>query len=73
MKTALKYFFLPLGFFFTIILFSSFLAEQFVNSVFPYKNARLSERQPAAHLLSRFTYGSRPGDIDAAVKMGLEK
>jgi len=72
MKTALKYFFLPPGFFFTIILFSSFLEEQFVNSVFPYKNPGLSERQSAAHLLTRLTYGSRFRNIDAAVKMGLK-
>lgn len=40
---------------------------------FPYKQAGLTDRQAAAHLLSRFTYGSRPGDIDAAVKLGAEK
>lgn len=40
---------------------------------FPYKKARLSERQAAAHLLNRFTFGARPGDVDAVVKMGLEK
>ena len=72
MKTTFKYFFLPLGVF-TLIIFCSFLAEQSVNPVFPYKKSGLSERQAAAHLLSRFTYGARPGDIDAAVKMGLEK
>lgn len=72
MKTTLKYFFLPLSVF-TLIIFCSSLAEQSVNPVFPYKKAGLSERQAAAHLLSRFTYGARPGDIDAVVKMGLEK
>ena len=40
---------------------------------FPYKKVGLSERQAAAHLLSRFTYGARKGDVDAVVKMGLEK
>jgi uncharacterized protein (DUF1800 family) len=73
MKTTLKYFFLPLGVFFTLIIFSSFLGDLPLNPAFPYKNAGLTERQAAAHLLNRFTYGARPGDIDAAVKMGLEK
>ncbi|HEY4289398.1 MAG TPA: DUF1800 family protein, partial [Puia sp.] len=39
---------------------------------FPYRHAGLSERQAAAHLLSRFTYGAGPGQVDAVVKMGLE-
>ena len=41
--------------------------------LFPYKQAGLSDRQAAAHLLSRFTFGARPGQIDEVVKMGLEK
>jgi uncharacterized protein (DUF1800 family) len=40
---------------------------------FPYRLAGLTERQAAAHLLSRFTYGATPGQVDAVVKMGLEK
>ncbi|WP_181304860.1 DUF1800 domain-containing protein [Rufibacter sp. XAAS-G3-1] len=40
---------------------------------FPYKKAGLTERQAAAHLLSRFTYGARPGQVEAVVEMGLEK
>lgn len=40
---------------------------------FPYKKAGLTEREAAAHLLSRFTYGSTPGQIDEVVNMGLEK
>jgi len=39
---------------------------------FPYRKAGLTERQAAAHLLSRFTYGAGPGQVDAVVKMGLE-
>lgn len=38
----------------------------------PYKKAGLSERQAAAHLLSRFSFGARPGEVDAVVNMGLE-
>src|SRR5215207_1929029 len=39
----------------------------------PYKQAGLTEFQAAAHLLSRFTYGPTPGQVDAVVKTGLEK
>ncbi|MET0394067.1 MAG: DUF1800 domain-containing protein [Chitinophagaceae bacterium] len=39
---------------------------------FPYRKAGLTEKQAAAHLLSRFSYGARPGDIDRVVNMGLE-
>ncbi|MBC8042156.1 MAG: DUF1800 domain-containing protein, partial [Rhizobacter sp.] len=38
----------------------------------PWKAAGLTERQAAAHLLDRFAFGQRPGDIDRVVKMGLE-
>lgn len=39
---------------------------------FPYKRGGLTERQAAAHLLNRFTYGATPGQVDSVVKMGLE-
>ena len=39
----------------------------------PYAEAGLSERQAAEHLLSRFTYGATPEDIDRIVRTGLEK
>ena len=40
---------------------------------FPYKKAGLTEREAAAHLLNRFTFGATPGQVDDVVKMGLEK
>ncbi len=57
------------------ILFSSFVnyskpKEKFI---LPYRQAGLTEKQAAAHLLSRFTYGAKEGDVEALVKMGLEK
>lgn len=73
MRTTLKYFFLPLGVFGALFICTSFVRSIPVNPTFPYKHAGLTERQAAAHLLNRFTYGPRPGDIDAALKMGLEK
>jgi uncharacterized protein (DUF1800 family) len=39
---------------------------------FPYRQAGLTERQAAAHLLGRFTYGAMPGQVDAVVQQGLE-
>jgi uncharacterized protein (DUF1800 family) len=39
---------------------------------FPWKQAGLTDRQAAAHLISRFTYGVKPGQIDGVVQMGLE-
>lgn len=38
----------------------------------PWRAAGLDERQAAAHLLDRLTYGPRPGDIDGVIEMGLE-
>ena len=54
----------------------SFLIDPPINNdkyKFPYKEAKLTNRQAAAHLLSRFTYGAKPGQIDEVIKMGLEK
>jgi uncharacterized protein (DUF1800 family) len=39
---------------------------------FPWQAAGLTERQAAAHLISRFTYGAKPGQVDEVVQMGLE-
>lgn len=38
----------------------------------PWKTAGLTERQAAAHLINRFTFGNKPGLIDDVVKKGLE-
>lgn len=39
---------------------------------FPYKEAGLTDRQAAAHLLDRFSYGATPGQVDDVVKVGIE-
>lgn len=39
---------------------------------FPYKKAGLTEREAAAHLLNRFTFGPKQNQIDEVVKQGLE-
>ncbi|MDA8018278.1 MAG: DUF1800 domain-containing protein [Thermoanaerobaculia bacterium] len=38
----------------------------------PWRQAGLTERQAAAHLLDRFTFGARPGDLDRVLAIGLE-
>jgi len=64
---------------FALLFCSAFLFSSYQTGrssfklAFPYKQAGLNEREAAAHLLSRFTYGPRKGDVDAVVKMGLEK
>ncbi len=37
----------------------------------PFAEAGLSEREAAAHLLDRFAYGARPGEIERVVQQGL--
>ncbi len=39
----------------------------------PYKKAGLTDEQAAAHLLSRFTFGAKPGQVSEVVKTGLNK
>lgn len=56
------------------ITLSSFHQYNFSNARFsmPYKQAGLTKRQAAAHLLDRFAFGATPGAIDEVVDMGLE-
>ncbi|WP_462266695.1 DUF1800 domain-containing protein [Mucilaginibacter sp.] len=55
------------------MLLSSFFNEAWYKAVkFPYKKQGLTERQAVAHLLSRFTYGATPGQVDEVVHEGLE-
>ena len=39
----------------------------------PYAKAGLSREEAAAHLLSRFSYGARPGEVEKVSAMGLER
>ncbi|TKC13191.1 DUF1800 domain-containing protein [Pedobacter polaris] len=57
------------------LAFSSFVrnSQEKGQFVLPYKQAGLTEQQAAAHLISRFTYGAKSGDIDNVLKTGLEK
>lgn len=75
MKTPAKVIYSFVTVLFITVLCSAFQKEKPmpVKISFPYKQAGLNERQAAAHLLSRFTYGARPEDIDGVIKIGLEK
>lgn len=38
----------------------------------PYEEAGFTAEQAAAHLLARFTFGARPGDVERVAAMGLD-
>lgn len=76
MKAASKWFYGLLILFSGLFLLSSFFyLPKTVSPSFdlPYKKAGLTEREAVAHLLSRFTYGATPGQVDEVVKIGLKK
>ena len=39
----------------------------------PYEASGLTREQAAAHLLSRFTFGARPGEVGRVAQEGLER
>jgi uncharacterized protein (DUF1800 family) len=39
----------------------------------PWRTAGLTDREAAAHLLNRFTFGPRPGEVDELLSEGLER
>lgn len=56
-----------------LLIGSSFKFNSPSKIYFPFREAGLTERQAAAHLLSRFTFGVRPSDVDKALAIGPEK
>jgi uncharacterized protein (DUF1800 family) len=72
-KSILKIFVLPFLLAFCGILFAAYIKPSPAAIKFPYKNAGLTDREAAAHLLNRFSFGQQPGDIDEVLKIGLEK
>lgn len=75
MKTSVKVISAFVLLLLSTLLFSSFQKQKpaAAKFAFPYQKAGLTQRQAAAHLLSRFTYGAKAGDIDLVLKTGLEK
>ncbi len=59
----------------TLVVLLSFTTDPKLNNFdvsFPYKKMGLTEKEAAAHLLNRFTFGATPLQIDAVIKQGLE-
>lgn len=66
---------LNIVFTFFILVFTSFTVKEnnTINSIqFPYKKYGLTNKEAAAHLLSRFTFGYNQTMVDEVAKMGLE-
>jgi len=64
----------------TLIIFIfislAFTVEQFSNEQrlqMPYKKEGLTEREAAEHLLSRLSFGAKPGEVEKLLSQGLEK
>lgn len=66
-------FYLTFTLFAFAVLLSSFERNRSEKIKFPYKASGLTEEQATAHLLSRFTFGAQPHQVQEVVKMGLEK
>ncbi|MDZ4796113.1 MAG: DUF1800 domain-containing protein [Bacteroidota bacterium] len=56
------------------LLLSSFKQSEGSSSSFsfPYKQAGLTDREAAAHIMSRFSFGAKPGQVDVVAKKGVE-
>ena len=75
MQNFIKTFFL-LTIFSSPLILSSFDQHSSIPKTgfsFPYKQAGLTREQAAAHLLSRFSFGARPGEVETVVNTGLEQ
>jgi len=55
-----------------VLTLSSFQRNADNSFKFPYRQAGLTEREAAAHLINRFSFGATPGQVDAVVKKGVE-
>jgi uncharacterized protein (DUF1800 family) len=66
----INYYYLCILSFSMLVVLASFVNDD--NTKLPYKKAGLTDQQAAAHLLSRFTYGARPGEVEEVVKAGLD-
>lgn len=60
------------GRFICSVLFLTLLFAAPVLAELPFKQHGWDKKEAAAHLLSRFTYGPRPGEVDRVTQLGLE-
>ena len=54
------------------VLLSLWMFKDGEHGQLPYREAGLTQREAAVHLLSRLTHGPRPGDVEALLAMGME-
>jgi uncharacterized protein (DUF1800 family) len=55
-------------------LFVAFVSVDKSSSVnMPYKKSGLTQAQAAQYLLSKFTFGAKPGEVESVVNTGLDK
>jgi uncharacterized protein (DUF1800 family) len=76
MKKFLTSFCLLMSLSFGWIMFSSYSHPgqySYTSFRFPYQKAGLTEKEAAAHLISRFTFGATVGQVEEVTKAGLEK
>ena len=67
-------FFLVVKFVFLLVVCKKVTAQSNYKAdfKFPYKKMGLTKREAVIHLLNRFTYGAKPGQIDSVIKIGPE-
>jgi uncharacterized protein (DUF1800 family) len=54
-----------------LVLFATLVGCKPADGAATYAEAGLTEQQAAAHLLARFTYGARQGDVEKVVHRGI--
>ncbi len=72
MKVIFKFFYVPFFVLIAVFVLTSFIKPNDDSIAKAFKKAGLTDRQAALHLLNRFTYGPKPNDIDAVLKIGID-
>lgn len=60
------------GILFCLAIIATFGFSSLVDDSIPYKKFGYTPQQAAARLLDRFSFGAKPGQVEAVVSMGLE-
>lgn len=60
------------GILFCLAIIATFGFSSLVDDNIPYKKFGYTPQQAAARLLDRFSFGAKPGQVEAVVNMGLE-
>lgn len=57
----------------TLVSFKSNTHDRDLLARFPYQQSGLTDKEAAAHLISRFSFGAVPGQADQVISTGIEK